>query len=168
MLRFVLPTKKNKDDVLSFYNEFEQKHETCIGYNNHNNYDNWLIEMQNRHLGENLPEGYVRENFYLCYEGNELIGVLSLKFELTDFLFNYGGHIGYAVRPSKQKRGYATQILKQGLDIAKDLGFERVLCVCNEDNYASQKVVLKNNGVYENELYDPDEDVMVKRYWIEL
>ena len=46
--------------------------------------------MQNRHTGKNLPEGYVRENFYLCYEGKRLIGVFSLKFELTEFLLNYG------------------------------------------------------------------------------
>ena len=41
--------------------------------------------MQNRHTGKNLPEGYVRENFYLCYDKKVLIGVFSLKFELTEY-----------------------------------------------------------------------------------
>ena len=57
--------------------------------------------MRNRHTGENLQEGYVRENFYLCYENNRLIGVFSLKFELTDYLLNFGGHTGYAARPNE-------------------------------------------------------------------
>lgn len=128
--------------------------------------DLWLSGMQNRHTGENLPEGYVRENFYLCYEGKRLIGVFSLKFELTEFLLNYGGHIGYATRPSDRNRGLATQMLKQGLALSKEFGFERILCVCDNDNYASEKVILKNGGIFENELYDPNEEVVVKRFWI--
>lgn len=124
--------------------------------------------MKNRHIGKNLPEGYVRENFYLCYEGKNLIGVFSLKFELTEFLMNYGGHIGYATRLSERNRGLATQMLKQGLELAKKFNLERILCVCDNDNYASEKVILKNGGVFENELYDPDENVTVKRFWIQL
>jgi len=110
----------------------------------------------------------VRKNFYLCYEEERLVGVFSLKFELTEFLLNYGGHIGYAIRPSDRKRGLATQMLEQGLQLAKEFGFERILCVCDSDNYASEKVILKNGGVFENELYDPGEDVSVKRFWIQL
>ena len=94
--------------------------------------------------------------------------MFSLKFELTDFLLRFGGHVGYAVRPSERNRGLATQILRQGLALAKAAGFERILCVCNADNYASEKVILKNGGALENELYDPDEKVMVKRFWIQL
>ena len=128
----------------------------------------WLSGMQNRHTGKNLPEGYVRENFYLCYEGKRLIGVFSLKFELTEFLLNYGGHIGYATHPSDRTRGLATQMLKQGLALSKEFGFERILCVCDNDNYASEKVILKNGGIFENELYNPNEEVVVKRFGIYL
>lgn len=124
--------------------------------------------MHKRHTGKNLPKGYVRENFYLCYDGAEIIGVFSLKFELTDFLLNFGGHIGYAVRPSRQNCGYATQMLKQGIELAKGYKFDRILCVCDEDNNASEKVILKNGGVLENEMYDEDEKVTVRRYWISL
>lgn len=168
MLTFILPTEQNRNDVLSFYQEIEESGGACIGIGNYRDYDRWLLGMQNRHTGRNLPEGYVRENFYLCYEGNRLIGVFSLKFELTGYLLNYGGHIGYATRPSERNRGLATQMLKQGLKLAKDFGFDRILCICDNDNYASEKVILKNGGVFENELYDSDENVTVKRFWIRL
>lgn len=168
MLTFNLPTDKNRDDVLSFYKEIEESGGECIGIGNYKNYDRWLIGMRNRRDGKDLPEGYVRENFYLCYEGDRLIGVFNLKFELTEFLLNYGGHIGYAVRPSERNRGLATQMLKQGLVLAKEIGLDRVLCVCDNDNYASEKVILKNGGIFENEVYDPYEKVTVKRFWIEL
>lgn len=168
MINFILPTDTNRKDVLSFYNEIQDSGGECIGFGNYKDYERWLTGMQNRHIGENLPEGYVRENFYLCYNEEVLVGVFSLKFELTEFLLNFGGHIGYAVRPSARNRGMATQMLKQGLELAKQFGFERILCVCDEDNYASEKVILKNGGILENELYDPDEKVVIKRYWIQL
>ncbi len=168
MLHFQLPTEQDRADVLSFYKEFEASGGECIGYGGWRDYDRWLIGMQNRHTGENLPEGYVRENFYLCYQDKELVGVFSLKFELTEFLLNYGGHIGYAVRPTRRNRGLATQMLAQGLELSKEFGFDRILCVCDADNYASEAVILKNGGVLENELFDPEENVTVKRYWIDL
>ena len=110
----------------------------------------------------------MQENFYLCYSGEEMVGVCSLKPELTEYLLQYGGHVGYAVHPALQNRGYGTEILAQTLRIAREPGFHRLLCVCDEDNYASEKIILKNGGVLENTLYDPEEAVTVKRYWIDL
>ena len=124
--------------------------------------------MRNRAAGEILPEGYVREIFYLVYEGPVLVGVFSLKFELTQYLLDFGGHVGYAVRPSRRNRGLATQILRQGLEIARNFGFTKILAVCDEDNFPSEKVILKNGGVLENTRYDAEENVNVKRYWIAL
>lgn len=168
MLRLTLPTERDRENVLDLYREFETSDVTPIGAGNSRDYDAWLRGMENRHTGTDLPEGYVRENFYLCYEGETLCGVFSLKFSLTDFLLNYGGHIGYAVRPSMQNRGLATEMLREGLRLAKDYGFDRVLCVCDEDNLASEKVILKNGGVLEDIRYDADEKTNVKRYWISL
>lgn len=59
-------------------------------------------------------------------------------------------------------------MLAQGLDIARELGFGRMLCVCDEDNLASERVIIKNGGIFENRLYDDEEKVFVKRYWIDL
>ena len=168
MLDFILPTQEHKDDVIKFYDAFAATNSSCIGYNGYKNYDKWLEGMQNRKNGINLPPGYVRENFYLCYEGSKLIGVFSLKFELTEFLRNFGGHVGYAVLPSERNRGLATQILSQGFEIAKKFNFTQILAICDEDNYASAKVIVKNGGAFENKLFDEDEKVFVNRYWIKV
>ena len=168
MMRFVLPDAEHRNDVLAFYREFENAGETCIGFRYHDDYDMWLRDMRNRKTATDLPEGFVRENFYICYEDDALAGVFSLKFELTDYLLSYGGHIGYAVAPSKRRRGIATEMLRQGIGIAAEFGFDRLLLVCDDDNCASEKVIIKNGGVYENKLYDDEENVYVKRYWITL
>ena len=94
MLRFVFPTESSRQDVQLFYNEFQSDGGTCIGYGGYENFGHWLAGMNNRISGKNLPAGYVRENFYLCYDGDDMIGVFNLKFELTEFLLNFGGHIG--------------------------------------------------------------------------
>lgn len=84
MIKFTLPDETNRDDVLDFYAEFERRGESCVGSAGHEDYAAWLRDKRNRSSGENLPEGCVRENFYLCYEGSRLVGVFSLKFELTE------------------------------------------------------------------------------------
>lgn len=168
MIKFVLPDEEHRGDVLDFYAEFERRGESCIGFADHDDYDAWLQEKRNRKAGENLQEGYVRENFYLCYEGKKLVGVFSLKFELTEYLLNFGGHIGYAVRRSERNRGLATEMLREGRFIAKGLGFNRILAVCDEDNAASQMVIVKNGGEFESKMYDPEEQVYVNRFWIAL
>lgn len=129
MLNFILPSAENRGDVREFYDEMSENGDSCIGMGGYKDYDKWLAGMQNRFTGSGLPEGYVRENFYLCYDGELLADVFSLKFELTDYLLNYGGHIGYAVRPSQRSRGLAARMLRRGLELAKGFGFERVLCV---------------------------------------
>ena len=168
MIKFILPDETNRDDVLDFYAEFERRGESCVGSAGHEDYAAWLRDKRNRSSGENLPEGCVRENFYLCYEGSRLVGIFSLKFELTDYLLNYGGHVGYAVRRSERNRGLAAEMLGQGLRLARSFGLERVLAVCSEDNYAAQKVVARNSGVFENKMYDEKEKAYVNRFWIDL
>lgn len=89
-----------------------------------------------------------------------------MKLFLNDYLLKFGGHIGYAVRQSKRNRGYATEILSLGLKKAKELGFNKVLITVDEENIASEKVIIKNNGKLENIVFDAEENVNVKRYWI--
>lgn len=56
------------------------------------------------------------------------------------------GHIGYAVVPWKQGKGYAKSALGQLLPLAKDLGLPFVEITTDPDNTASQRVILANGG----------------------
>lgn len=59
-------------------------------------------------------------------------------------------------------------MLKQALPYCKELGLDRVLITCFEDNIASEKTMIANGGIYESTVHEPDEKVNLKRYWIEL
>ena len=57
-------------------------------------------------------------------------------------------------------------MLRQILPRARQLGMARVLVTCDEDNPASEKVILKNGGVPDG-VYEHD-GVKTRRYWIAL
>ena len=88
--------------------------------------------------------------------------------DLNEFLEMFGGHIGYSVAPSERRKGYATQMLKEALSVCKDLGIRKVLITCIKDNEGSRRTILNNGGMYESTVYEPDENVFLERYWIEL
>lgn len=58
------------------------------------------------------------------------------------------GHIGYAVVPWKQGHGYATCALKLLLIEAATEGLPFVEITTDSDNFASQRVILANGGVF--------------------
>ena len=65
------------------------------------------------------------------------------------------GHIGYAVVPWKQGRGYATAALREILRDAKIEGLRYVEITTAPDNIASQRVIEANGGVLIEEFVTP-------------
>ena len=65
------------------------------------------------------------------------------------------GHIGYAVVPWKQRRGYATSALREVLREAKAEGLRFVEITTDPDNVASRRVVEANGGVLVEEFVTP-------------
>jgi RimJ/RimL family protein N-acetyltransferase len=78
-------------------------------------------------------------------------------------------HIGYVVVPEFRRRGYATEILRQSLHIAREkCGARRILVTCDDDNIGSIRTIEKNGGILENVVHGPDLDKPKRRYWIDL
>ena len=94
--------------------------------------------------------------------------MLQIRHELNASLQRYSGHIGYSVCPSERRKGYATRMLAAALDICREMGLSRVMISCTPDNEASRRTILKNGGVYENTVYEPERGRSLERYWITL
>jgi predicted acetyltransferase len=107
-----------------------------------------------------LPEGRVHCTYYWMTDGDEFVGYLALRHSLTPWLLEEGGHIGYAVRPSRRGEGHATRALALALPEAAALGIDRVLLTCDEDNVASRRTIEGAGGAYE------DSRNGKRRYWI--
>ena len=111
-----------------------------------------------------LPEDRVHCDYYWITDGSgpdeEVVGFLALRHSLTAWLLEEGGHIGYSVRPSRREQGHASRALALAVRRAAELGLERVLVTCDDDNLASARTIERNGGVYE------DTRNGKRRYWI--
>lgn len=99
--------------------------------------------------GRSLPDGWIPATTYWLLDKGEFIGETTIRHELTEHLRTVGGHIGYWIRPSKRKQGYGKDILRLGLEKAKNLGIQKVLVTCDETNLASRKIIEANGGIFE-------------------
>ena len=115
--------------------------------------------------GRDLPQGFVANADLVADVDGVVVGRASLRFELNEFLRTLGGHIGYAVRPQFRRRGYATEILRQSVDLLGARGISPVLVTCDDDNLASAKVIEANGGVLES-VVPGVADMPKRRYWL--
>ncbi len=106
-------------------------------------------------------------DFLVAEVDGRIVGRSSIRHRLNDLLAHEGGHIGYCVLPDHRRRGFATDILRQSLSIARAAGVDRVLVACDDDNEASRVIIERCGGVLEDVVQSRDDvPVPVRRYWI--
>ncbi len=117
----------------------------------------------------NVPAGMVPQStFWLANDRNRAVGIVRVRHRLNERLTQYGGHIGYYIRPSERSRGFGREALRLGLEELRSLGVSRALLTVNPANVHSMRIVLANGGVPVGQGKDPNSEEIVNRYWIEL
>jgi predicted acetyltransferase len=116
--------------------------------------------------GRAVPSGFVPSTEYWMVEGDLFLGRISLRHRLNASLEKFGGHIGYAVRPTERSKGYASRALALVLPKAHGLGLGEVLLTCDDTNVASIKVIEKNGGRLQDKVQLPGRPAMTRRYLI--
>lgn len=171
-IELVLPTEKYKNSYLDAISEFSGKELTEFEYapieEMQENFAKYVEKLRGFAKGIGLPEGYLPHTEFWLVDGDHYIGRLDIRHSLNQHLLDVGGHIGYDVRPSLRGQGYGNKILELGLPKAKELGLNKVLLTCSEGNIASEKIIVKNGGVYEDARFHAGHGVNKKRFWIEV
>lgn len=124
--------------------------------------------LESQRLGVDLPEDRVPATFLVAEAEGQIVGRVSIRHALNTYLAEFGGHIGYGVRPGFRRRGYATAIMRQSLEIASSLGLNRVLVTCDDNNVGSAKIIESCGGVLENVVASQDGCLPTRRYWVSI
>lgn len=170
-LRLRQPTLNDKNIVLDYKEEFlihGDSMDGTSGLANKETYEEWLDELIKNQDKSTVLEGFVPATTYLAIRENDqrLVGMINIRHELNDYLLQLGGHIGYSVRKSERRNGYAGHMLSMALEICQTLDIKRVLITCDKNNTGSSKTIIKNGGQLENEVSSANR--ITQRYWINL
>lgn len=138
----------------------------ALGHREGMSFADYVTKLDDAQAGRGVPAGWVASTFLVAEVGGVIVGRLSLRHDLTDFLRRIGGHLGFGVLPEHRGHGYATTALRQGLRLAAALGLRKVLLTCDEPNLASRRIIEKCGGLYADSYTGSDVQVPVRHYWI--
>lgn len=175
-IELIEPTKTHAADIWEFRQEIlecdakkEDQFAGCKSLDVSNSAEEWIRICELRKSEDTCSEvgATVPSHTYLAVRKSDdrIVGVIDLRHHINHpILGTWGGHCGYSVRPSERCKGYAKEMLRLNIQNAKSMGIERLLITCDVKNYASEKTILDNGGVYEKTI-DVDGSKM-KRFWI--
>ncbi len=168
-MKLVKPTIQFKNQYLEMLEDWKSTDEKFVPFSLKFDTTDFqkFIELNENH--EKIPDrGFVcHSTFWLLDEDKNIIaGTSNIRHQLKGHLLTRGGHIGYGVRPSYRKQGYATKILELSLLEAKKLGIDKALVTCDKENIASKKTILNNGGVLREERVVEGEAIL--SFWIDI
>ncbi len=168
MLKLIDAREAQESKIREYKNAFSDSDiEGGAGLKHFDSIYEWQEELEEN---ANLPEDsndLVRATTYFLTDGEDLIGMIDIRHFLNEYLLNYGGNIGYSIRKDYREKGYAKKMLALAIEKCKQLGLEKILITCDDENIASSKVIESQGGILENTV-ENDTVGRVRRYWIKL
>ena len=174
-LILVKPGKEYISEILAYKQEFlstDSHSHGDSGLDSATDIQAWITQSQLLEQEETIPTpGYVTADQYmLIHEGEtRILGMINFRHSLGkigSYLSEHGGHIGFGIRPSERRKGYAKAMLLLCLEKSREFGLKKVLLTCDIENEASRRTILSCGGQFERLAQTGDETD--ERYWIEV
>jgi len=169
VLKLVKPNTEYKAEYLDMVTEWKRTGEEFTPFTlaeDTSDFDAMLRKLEGYSKGIGVREGFVpNTTYWLVRDDRKVLGAINIRHHLNDSLTFLGGHIGYGVRPAERRKGYAAEMLRQALVIARQMGIGRALLCCDKDNIASARTIMRNGGVLGSEDVD-EHGIAFQRYWI--
>ena len=166
MIIFKEPKDVSFEQILDYKKEFVLNNEIIHGAANITDLSvaEWVQFTENTKYKESVIPDFVTAHTFFALDNNKIVGIINARHELNDYLLNFGGHIGYSVRKSERRKGYAKAMLSYTVDFLFSLGLEKILITCDKNNIASKRTIESCGGILENEVIE--ESRITLRYWI--
>lgn len=162
-----------QDDEIAFLNGFNDWKDEDISWYSFiwkpgMDFHQHLIQLENQKDKNKIESHRVPSTMLYAFVDGKIVGQLSVRHDLNDNLKLRGGHLGYAVSPKHRKKGYATEIFRQGLRFCSDLGLQKILVTCSDENIGSWKIIEKFSAHLESRFKDETNNEFVRRYRVDI
>ena len=174
---FERPSMRRKNDIVDYINEFTAYQSEINGSGSldkireGSSFEQALercLRLENEEYAASVGRCPGKTFLFLRRSDDKLIGTINVRWKLNEPMLRFGGHIGYAIRPTERRKGCARLILYMGLQEALKLGLERVMLGCDVKNIGSDKCIRALGGVLERCELDPYDGMLSNIYWIDV
>ena len=126
------------------------------------------LNMKNEEYAKKYGRCQSKTFLLIRKNDNKLIGMINVRWNLTEEMKRFGGNIGYGIRPTERSKGYNKINLYLGLLEAKKIGLDKVMLDCETSNIASSKTMASLGGVLDRTEIDPYDGILTSVYYIDI
>ena len=161
---------RHKESLELFLSEFDTNPDQLHGYfiDRNKPIEDAVSTLDAWSRGELLIDGWVPNSTWFWEVDKILQGVINVRHELTPWLEENGGHIGYSVANRYRQRGIATAMLRVALGYCSTLGVSQALLICASQNIGSIRAIESNFGVLEREGWNDSRTQIQRWYHVDL
>lgn len=172
MIELVIPSIEYRNQYIDMMEEWKEESKVYIApwvlklpYKSEEEFLDMLKTIKNRSEG-NINDENPPSDTYWIYNKTEdkLIGAVNIRKFDENHKPDIWGHIGYGIRPSERRKGYATEVLKMAKAICRNMGLDKIFLACYEWNKGSEKVMINNNGILKNTIIKEGSGDIIKQY----
>ncbi len=177
MERFYLeePSLERKDEIIEYLDEFVKYNSNINGTGSLDKiYDGYTFEealerclnMKNEEYAKSINRVPGKTFLLIRKNDNKIVGTINIRWNLSEKMLEFGGHIGYGIRPTERRKGYNKIQLYLVLLEAQKLNLDKVMLDCSVDNLGSDKTIKALGGILERCELDESDNTMTNVYWI--
>ncbi len=172
---FEIPSMERKNDIIDYINEFVTYKSNINGTGSLNKilkgytFEQALercLNMENEDYAKQMNRCQSKTFLLIRESDNRIVGTINVRWNLTDAMKQFGGNIGYSIRPTERRKGYNKINLYLGLIEAQKLGLDKVMLDCDVNNIGSDKTMQALGGILTKTEVDPSDGILTNVYWI--
>lgn len=172
-----IPSIERKSEIIAYINEFVTYNSDLNGMGSLDKilegytFEEALercLNMQYEEYAKKIKRCQSKTFLLIRENDNKIIGTINVRWNLTEEMKQFGGHIGYGIRPTERRKGYNKINLYLGLIETQKLGLDKVMLDCDVKNLGSSKTIEALGGILERTEIDPYDGILTSVYWIDV